>query len=103
MWLDHAGGNLAQARVSGEFSIAMPASYRRGILRAKVTVSDLSRWTATFSAMETLKPGTLIWLTLPGLEAKQATVAWSDGFVSGVRFEAPLHPAVLDAVLEGRL
>jgi hypothetical protein len=53
--------------------------------------------------METLRPGMTIWITLPGLEAKQADVQSSESFTAEVRFATPLHPAVLDAVLSGRL
>ncbi|MEO0033486.1 MAG: hypothetical protein RIS94_3244 [Pseudomonadota bacterium] len=82
---------------------AVPASYRRGILRARVTVSDLTCWSVRMDAMEMLKPGTTLWLTLPGLEAKYATVTWVQGFTAGLRFDTPLHPAVVDAVVEGRM
>jgi len=81
---------------------AMQARYRRGILRAMVTVADLTCSSARMNSMERLKPGMTLWLTLPGLEAKLAMVEWSDGFIAGLRFDAPLHPAVLDAVWGGR-
>lgn len=83
-------------------SASVPASYRRGILRARVAVSDLTCWSARMDSMEMLKPGTTLWLTLPGLEARYATVTWVQGFTAGLRFDAPLHPAIVDAVLEGR-
>ena len=79
------------------------ATYRRGVLRAKVTLSDLTCRSVRIDSMETLRPGMLVWLTIPGLEARPATVDWTSGFTAGLRFEAPLHPAVLDALLEGRL
>ena len=81
----------------------IPASYRRGVLRAKVILSDLTCSSARINSMETLQPGMTVWITLSGLEARQATVSWTSGFTAGLRFEAPFHPAILDAVLEGRL
>jgi hypothetical protein len=93
------GGN---AWVPEQPALAIPAGYRRGILRAKVTVSDLTCWSARMDSMERLKPGMTVWLALPGLEPKLATVTWSEGFSAGLRFAEPLHPAVLDAVIEGR-
>ncbi|KUR70730.1 hypothetical protein AQZ52_12845 [Novosphingobium fuchskuhlense] len=81
----------------------IPATYRRGVLRAKVTLSDLTCRSARIDSMEALKPGMLVWITLPGLEARPAKVDWTSGFTAGLHFEAPLHPAVLDAVLEGRI
>lgn len=79
------------------------ATYRRGVLRAKVTVSDLTCRSARIDSMEALKAGMLVWITLPGLEARPAVVDWTSGFTAGLRFEAPLHPAVLDAILDGRI
>jgi hypothetical protein len=89
---------------SGHLAVGagIQASYRRGILRAKVTLSELTCWSVQMDSMEMLKPGTTLWLTLPGLEAKFATVTWVEGFTAGLRFDAPLHPAVLDAVVDGR-
>ena len=43
--------------------------------------------------------GAQVWLTLPGLAAVPAIVAWSSGHSLGCRFEAPLHLAVLDRVI----
>lgn len=80
----------------------MQASYRRGILRAKVTLSDLTCWSARIAAMETLKVGMTLWLALPGLQPKLATVVSVEGFTAGLRFDEPLHPAILDAVIDGR-
>lgn len=85
----------------GEMPV-MQASYRRGILRAKVTLSDLTCWSARIAAMETLRTGMTLWLALPGLQPKFATVTWVDGFTAGLRFDEALHPAVLDAVIDGR-
>ena len=79
------------------------ATYRRGVLRAKVTLSELTCSSARIDSMETLRLGMTVWITLPGLEARQASVDWTSGFTAGLRFEAPFHPAVLDAVLEGRI
>ena len=81
----------------------IPATYRRGVLRAKVTLSELTCRSARIDSMEALRPGMLVWITLPGIEARPATVDWTSGFTAGLRFEAPLHPAVLDAILDGRI
>lgn len=74
------------------------ATYRRGVLRARVSLSMLCCHGARIDTMETLKPGTLLWLTLPGLNAQAATVEWSEGFTAAIVFTVPLHPAVVDAV-----
>ena len=53
--------------------------------------------------MEALQPRITVCTTLSSLEARQARVAWTSAFAAGLRFEAPFHAAILDAVLEGRL
>jgi hypothetical protein len=53
--------------------------------------------------MEALQPRMTVCTTLSSLEARQARVAWTSAFAAGLRFEAPFHAAILDAVLEGRL
>lgn len=84
-------------------SPVIAATYRRGVLRAKATLSELTCRTARIDSMENLKEGMLVWITLPGIEARPAIVDWTSGFTAGLRFEAPLHPAVLDAILDGRM
>ncbi len=103
MLVKQAAGNKANPWGAAPCGPLIAATYRRGVLRAKVTVSDLTCRSARIDSMEALKPGILVWITLPGLEARSATVDWTNGFTAGLRFEAPLHPAVLDAILDGRM
>lgn len=53
--------------------------------------------------MENPSPGTRVWLTLPGLEARAALVVSSGSFCTMLCFIEPFHPAVLDAFLDGRI
>ncbi len=103
MLVKQAAGNTQNPWGAVPCGPLIPAMYRRGVLRAKVTLSDLTCFSARIDSMETLQPGMTVWITLPGLEARQARVDWTTGFTAGLRFEAPFHPAILDAVLEGRL
>jgi len=103
MLVKQAAGNEANPWGTAPCGPLIPASYRRGVLRAKVTLSDLTCRSARIDSMESLQTGMTVWITLPGLEARQAKVEWTSGFTAGLRFEAPFHPAILDAVLEGRL
>lgn len=103
MLVKQAAGNTANPWGITPCGPLIPATYRRGVLRAKVTLSDLTCSSARIDSMETLQPGMTVWITLPGLEARQARVDWTTGFTAGLRFEAPFHPAILDAVLKGRL
>lgn len=103
MLVKHAAGHDANPWGTAPCGPVMTATYRRGVLRAKVALSDLTCRSARIDSMDTLKPGMLVWITLPGIESRPATVDWTSGFTAGLRFEAPLHPAVLDAILDGRI
>lgn len=104
MLVKHAAGNdEANPWGAAPRGPVITAAYRRGVLRAKVAVSELTCGSARIDSMDAVKPGMLVWITLPGLEARPATVDWTSGFTAGLRFEAPLHPAVLDALLDGRI
>ena len=70
-----------------------------GARRAPAVVQDLSTHGFRTDWPYKLEVGDLVWLTLPGLEARAATVAWVNGFEVGCKFETPLHPAVFDGVI----
>lgn len=103
MWLEHEGCSAGQQRHLANPVSPIQAAYRRGILRAKVNVQDLSCSTVSIDCMENPRPGTLIWLTLPGLEARAAVVEACEGFRALLRFTEPFHPAVLNAFLNGAI
>lgn len=75
------------------------AQCRRGTSREAVEVLDLSPAGARVKALAPLRIGYSIWLKLPGIEAREARVAWTKGFESGCEFVNPLHPAVFDSLL----
>ncbi len=54
---------------------------------------DLRRWR--------LKPNERIMIKLPGLTWIGATIVWAEDGTGGVRFEQPLHQAVLSHQLRG--
>lgn len=72
---------------------------KRGGTGISVQIVDLS--TEGFRAQThlVLDKGADVWLRLPGLEARHATVMWSKGSFIGCAFEQPLHPAVLDMIV----
>lgn len=39
------------------------------------------------------------WVKFEGMQALEATVCWVDGFIAGVKFENPIHPAVFESLL----
>ena len=103
MWLDRDRLYPEQQGLAANPVEPLQAAYRRGILRARVNVQDLSCSSAAIDGMENPPAGTVVWLTLPGLEARAAVVEASEDFRALVRFSQPFHPAVLDAVLNGSI
>lgn len=80
--------------------VAIRATLRRqGESRFNANVTDLSETGFRVESHYLIPTGAQVWLTLPGLAAMPATVAWSSGHSLGCRFDAPLHPAVLDRVI----
>lgn len=103
MWLDHGAQTATQAWHSGDPVAPIEAAYRRGVLRARVNVQDLSCSSAAIDCMDNPVPGSRVWLTLPGLESRAAVVENCEGFRAFLRFAEPFHPAVLDAFLNGAI
>ncbi len=80
--------------------IQIPASLRASGGRSFTTiVHDLSLGGFCSAAINRLHPGTVCWLTLPGLEALQAEVVWWDNSLAGCAFDNLLSPIVHDNIL----
>ncbi|HZF42125.1 MAG TPA: PilZ domain-containing protein [Sphingomonadaceae bacterium] len=80
--------------------VSIQATLRRqGETKFNANVADLSESGFRVESHYLIPMGAQVWLTLPGLAAIPATVAWSSGNSLGCRFDAPLHPAVLDRVI----
>lgn len=80
--------------------ISIPASLRAsGTKSVQTVLNDLSL--SGFSAMsiKRLHPGTIVWLTLPGLESMQAKVVWWENSMAGCFFERLLSPIIHDQLL----
>jgi hypothetical protein len=67
-----------------------------------VRIFDLSPDGAKIEVVERPRIGEQLMLKFDRLETLQAEVCWIDGFVVGLKFAQPLHPAVFD-VLVARL
>ncbi|WP_375394178.1 pilus assembly protein PilZ [uncultured Sphingomonas sp.] len=81
-------------------SVKMRAHLRdRGQTRFEIEVTDLSQSGFRAETSFTLWPGTIVWLTLPGMAALEAVVAWRDKFKYGCAFAKPIHPAVFDHII----
>ena len=67
---------------------------------AEAEVMDLSTdgyMAVTDLALET---GTTVWLKLPGLEAQNSRVVWTEGGRAGFQFATPLHQATIDMIVQ---
>ncbi|MDZ7588152.1 MAG: PilZ domain-containing protein [Parasphingorhabdus sp.] len=91
---------LYDDRCAPRHKIKIPATLRfAGTKGFAIDVVDLS--IAGFAAETLLStwPGTICWITLPGLSALRAEVVRNDGFLIGCAFANLMNPAVLDALL----
>ena len=80
--------------------LAIPATLRFSGWRGVPTVvHDLSLSGFCAAAVSRVRPGTICWLTLPGLEALQAEVVWWDNSLTGAAFETLLSDVVYDNLL----
>ncbi len=94
---------VMQERLSERRRIAVKVKYRRKIVRLVAQVNDISCHGIRLASMERLCEGDVVWLSLPGLEPRRAIVVWSDRFEAGCKFDEPLHPAILDAIVHRRI
>lgn len=87
-------------RCAPRVSVRIPATLRPSGERGfSVTVLDISIAGFSCEALTGAHPGTLCWLTLPGLQGQQAEVMWNNGQVVGCAFDQLLNQAVLDLVI----
>lgn len=64
----------------------------------EVEVIDLSMTGFRFETSFTLKQGQKVFVTIPGVNTLEATVAWGRGYIYGAQFERSLYGAVFDHI-----
>ncbi len=80
--------------------IAIPAQLRASGGRSFHTVvQDLSLSGFCANSVSRLHPGTVCWLTLPGLGSLQGQVIWWENSLTGCAFDQMLSPIVHDNLL----
>lgn len=80
--------------------IMIPAQLRASGNRGFHTVvNDLSLSGFSATAVNRMHPGSICWLTLPGLESLQAEVVWWENSVAGCAFANLLSPIVHSNIL----
>ncbi len=87
-------------RCAPRAAVSIPATLRpSGSGGFPVVVTDLSLAGFACQAVTGMKPGTLCWLTLPGLSGLQAELVWNNGQMVGCAFARLLNQAVLELVV----
>ena len=80
--------------------IANPAQLRaKGARAFQTVVNDLSLSGFSATAITRMHPGTVCWLTLPGLESLQGEFVWWENNAVGCAFSSLLSPIVHDNIL----
>jgi hypothetical protein len=87
-------------RCAPRAAVSIPSMLRpSGSSAFQVKVTNLSISGFACETFNGLRPGTLCWLTLPGLGSQQAEVVWRRGPQIGCAFANLLNQAVLDLVI----
>lgn len=82
-------------------SVSADVSLRRlGQNNYRVRVNDLSPEGCRVELVEMPRVGERMLIKLDGLEVLDSRVCWVHGFVAGLRFERPIHPAVFDLLVQ---
>ena len=80
--------------------LSIPAQLRAsGSKGYQTVVQDLSISGFSAMAINRMFPGTICWLTIPGLESQQAEVIWWNNSLVGCAFSQLLSPIVHDNLL----
>ena len=88
----------AEKRREPRYTVRLEAQVRNGSGSARaVRVTNLSRQGCRFELCEIrLGQGSFLTITVGPVGFLDAHVQWRDGDWHGIRFDQPLHPAVLD-------
>jgi outer membrane lipoprotein-sorting protein len=103
MTVPHEAFRAEEVRRSVRGTLVVRILYRRTVQRVDATTIDLSCHGLRLSTREELTVGETLWVTLPALPPRQVKVVWATGNEAGCNFVEPLHAAICDAILDGRL
>ena len=73
---------------------------RSGSSPYHVRVFDISRHGCKAEFVERPRLDEHVWIKFEALSAIEATVCWVEGHIVGVEFVIPIHPAVLDLLVQ---
>jgi hypothetical protein len=80
---------------------ALVALRRPGQLNYRVRVFDASLHGCRVEFVERPQIDEQLWVKFDGLQPLEAEVCWVEGFIAGVNFLQPIHPAVFDRLVAG--
>jgi PilZ domain len=90
----------ADDRCGQRHKVKIQASLRRaGDKPFSVIVRDISVSGFSCEAVSSVRPGSLVWITFPGLTGLQSEVSWNDGVMIGCAFSDLMNRAVLDRLM----
>lgn len=72
---------------------------RLGNLNFRVTVRDISPDGCSIDLVERPAVGETLHIKFDGLDVLECKVRWIDGYIAGLKFARPFHPAVFDILL----
>ncbi len=98
---DQTASRSIVPRRSLRHGISAKVQYRRSTVRMAGVTLDLSCHGVRLAAMERLRVGEPLWISLPGLPPRRSVVKWVDRFEVGCEFDEALHPAVLERIISG--
>lgn len=87
-------------RCAPRTKLAIPAQLRAsGSKGFQTVIHDLSLGGFCASAVSRLYPGTVVWLSIPGLETLMGEVVWWNNSLAGCSFQQLLNPIIHDNIL----
>lgn len=72
---------------------------RSGHNTYRVRVYDVSTHGCRIEFVERPEVEEHVWVKFDGLDAIESAICWVDGFVVGVEFVSPMHPAVFETLV----
>ena len=94
---EESGMSHSDFRREERATLAMPVELRTQFGRQKVSVCDLTSYGCkVVSSLGYLQPGSRITLRPEGFENFLGTVKWVREGETGIEFDKPLHPAVVN-------
>jgi hypothetical protein len=95
-----SGSRDFSERKAARVAINAEVSLRRSVqLGYRVRAYDASPYGCKLEFVERPELAERVWVKFEGMDALEGLVCWVDGFVAGVEFVRPIHPAVFDALV----